>query len=189
MDRFKHFLLNESRTFLGHKVNDVLTSLQDVQEDMPNLGARHLKKLAEQIVNDIRKILHSNWDVANHKYLKELQKIAVAIQKTIDEKGDLRDIVPAATQAVQTLAGRLGVKVNDLQGPPDMGGEEVGPNDFDLTGTGPAQNTPGQQQDTSGAASGQPQPPMPGSEGMPPGSGADPSLAAAPVPQNPQSMM
>ena len=109
MDRFKHFLVNENRTYLGRKVNDVLTSLQDVQEDMPNLGSRHLTKLADQVVNQIRKILHSSWDVANHKHLKELQKIGVAIQKTINEKGDLKEILPAATQSVQTLAGKLGI--------------------------------------------------------------------------------
>lgn len=139
MDRFRLFLINESRSYLGHKVNDVLTSLQDVQEDMPNLGTRHLNKLAIQIVAQIRKILHDDWDVSNHKHLKELQKIAVAIQKTVEEKGDLKEILPAVTQAMQTVAGRLGVKVNSLQGPEQMGGEDISQNDFQITGNGPAE--------------------------------------------------
>jgi hypothetical protein len=123
--------------------------------------------------------LHDHWDVANHKHLKELQKIAVAIQKTMDEKGDLREILPAATQAVQSVAGKLGVKVNDLQSP-EMGGEDVGPEDFDLTGNGPAEK----QEPTQG------QTPL-GSPGTPPGalpaqmpqSNSGPAPSGVPVPQ------
>ena len=152
MDRFKYFLINENRTYLGRRVNDVLTSLQDVQEDMPNLGSRHLTKLADQIVNQIRKILHVNWDVANQKHLLELQKIAVALQKTIEEKGDLREILPAATQAVQTLAGKLGIKVNDLKSP-EMGGTDIKPDDFEVTGDGPQQK---QEQPPADQSMGQP---------------------------------
>ena len=133
MKKFKNFLLNEGRSYLGRRVNDVLTSMQEIEEDMPNLGTRHLGKLADEIVNQIRKILHSNWDVANHKHLKELQKIAVAIQKTIDEKGDLKEILPAATQSLQSLAGKLGIKVNDLSAPGQMDGEDITQGDFEET--------------------------------------------------------
>lgn len=186
MDRFKLFLLNEDRSFLGKKVNDILTSIQDVQEDMPNLGARHLKKLAEQIVDEIRKILHSDWKASNIQHLKELQKIGVAIQKTIEDKGDLREIIPTSVQAVQTLASKLGVKVNDLQGPPDLGGEDVGQEDFALTGNGPSNNS--QQQDQNAGPAGQQMQPPPSSPsaGMLPGfeQGASPETA-----QNPQPLM
>lgn len=138
---FKGFLLNEERGYLGHKVSDVLTSMQDLQNDMADVGARHLTRLGEEIVNRIRKIIHGQWAARNHKHLEELQKIAVAIQKTIDDKGDLKEILPAATQAVQDLSGKLGVKVNDLQAPeaPEMEGEPVSQDDFELTGDGPQQ--------------------------------------------------
>lgn len=138
---FKGFLLNEERGYLGHKVSDVLTSMQDLQNDMADVGARHLTRLGEEIVNRIRKIIHGQWAARNHKHLEELQKIAVAIQKTIDDKGDLKEILPAATQAVQDLSGKLGVKVNDLQAPeaPEMEGEPISQDDFELTGDGPQQ--------------------------------------------------
>ena len=103
MDQFKSFLLNEERGYLGNRVNDVLTSIQDLQDDMENLGSRHLTRLAEEIVNQIRKILHNQWADRSHKHLEELQKVAVAIQKTIDDKGDLKEILPAAMQNLQTL--------------------------------------------------------------------------------------
>ena len=155
MDNFKVFLLNEEKSYLGRKVAGVLTPMQELQDDMQNMGARHLIRTAEKLVNDIRKILHGHWQQQQQQHLKELQKIGVAIQKTIDEKGDLREIIPSATQSLQTLSGKLGVKVNNLQGPETQAGEPVSQNDFEETGDGPAQ-PPG----------GMPQPPM-GQE-MPP---------------------
>ena len=107
MDKFKVFLLNEEKSFLGKKVAGVLTPMQELQDDMENMGARHLTRVAEKLVNDIRKILHGHWELQQQQYLKDLQKIAVAIQKTIEDKGDLRDIIPAATQSLQDLSGKL----------------------------------------------------------------------------------
>jgi hypothetical protein len=159
MDKFKVFLLNEEKNYLGRKVSGVLTPMQELQDDMPNMGARHLTRVAEKLVNDIRKILHGHWEQQQQHHLKELQKIAVAIQKTIEDKGDLREIIPSATQALQTLSGKLGVKVNNLQGPEVESGEPVSQNDFEETGDGPQQPQPGQP--------GQPQPPMPGQPPQP----------------------
>lgn len=138
MERFSYFLINEERSYLGHRVGDVLTSLQDLESDMENLGSRHLSRLAESIVNQIRKILHSRWSPKHTNQLKELQKIGVAIQKTIDDKGDLKQILPAAAHSLQQLSGKLGVKVNDLDAPEEMdSGEDISPNDFQATGPMP----------------------------------------------------
>jgi len=178
MTGFKLFLLNEGRAYLGHKVNDVLTSMQDLQNDMGDLGSRHLNRLAEQIVNEIRKILHSQWAPRNYKHLKELQKVAVAVQSTIEEKGDLREILPAAVQNLQSLAGRLGVKVNDLQAPEMPGGEEITQADFELTGSGPTEQ-PDQGQPPAPPMGQPPVPPM----GQPP----VPPMSQPPVP--PMSQM
>jgi len=171
MDHFKYFLLNEERGYLGHRVNDVLTSIQDLQDDIENLGSRHLSRLAEDIVNQIRKILHSQWAPRSHKHLEELQKIAVAIQKTIDDKGDLREVIPSVMQNLQTLAGQLGVKVNDLQAPEIIPGEDIDQSDFELTGDG-EQPPPAEQ------------PPQPGQPPMPqPGPAPMPGQSQPPMPQ------
>ena len=163
MDKFKSFLINENKSYLGHRVGDVLTAVHDLTDDLENLGARHLTRLAEEIVNRIRKILHGQWEARNHKYLQELQKVAVAIQKTIDEKGDLREILPAAQQSLEDLSGKLGIKINSLQAPPERaGGEDVSQQDFQLTGQGPSQQNQGQppQQPPQGQFPPQ-QPPIP----------------------------
>jgi hypothetical protein len=168
MDKFKLFLINEEKSYLGGRVGDVLTAMQDVQEDLPNLGSRHLVKIGEDLVNQIRKILHGHWSPKQFKTLKELQKVAVAIKRTIDERGDLRDIIPAATQAMQGVSGKLGVKVNDLQAPEQLPGQDAAPQDFQLTGNGPAPQQPPQGQPQPGMPppQGQPQPGMPPMPGM-----------------------
>jgi len=164
MNNFKGFLLNEEKNYLGRKVASVLTPMQELQDDMQNMGARHLVRVAEKLVNDIRKILHGHWEQQQQHFLKELQRIGVAIQKTIEEKGDLREIIPSATQALQTLSGKLGVKVNNLQGPEMQAGEPVSQDDFEVTGDGPSQQPPQQQQQQQQ----QQQPPQPPTQGMPP---------------------
>ena len=75
MDKFKVFLLNEEKSYLGRKVAGVLTPMQELQDDMENMGARHLVRVAERLVNEIRKILHGHWEQQQQQYLKELQRI------------------------------------------------------------------------------------------------------------------
>jgi hypothetical protein len=162
MGKFGLFLINEERSFLGHRVGDVLTAMQDVQQDMPNLGSRHLTRIAEELVNQIRKILHSSWSPKYNKHLKELQKIGVAIMRTVEEKGDLKEIIPTATQSLQSLSSKLGVKINNLDAPETMPGQEVGQNDFQMTGNGPEDQQGGGQQDMSGQS-------PPSQQGAPPG--------------------
>lgn len=145
MDRFKLFLINEERNFLGRKIGDVLTAMQDIQQDMPNLGSRHLTKLGEDLVNQIRAILHSRWSPKHEKDLRELQKVAVAIMRTIDERGDLREIIPTATQVLQTVSGKLGAKVNNLKAPDAIPGQNASQSDFQLSGTGPQMPPQGQE--------------------------------------------
>lgn len=142
MDKFKSFLINESKSYLGRKVANVLTALQELQDDMVNLGARHLVRNAEQIVNELRKILHGNWDLQHHGHLKEIQRVAVAIQRTIEDKGDLKEIIPAAVQSLQDLSTKLGAKVNNLKAP-EMPGQPVSQADFQETP--PPQNQQPQQ--------------------------------------------
>jgi hypothetical protein len=166
MDRFKYFLINESKSYLGHRVNDILTALQDIQDDMENLGTRHLSRLAENVVNEIRKILHGQWEVRHHQNLEQLQKVAVAIMKTIEDKGDLREILPASVASMQKIAGGLGVKTNELDAP-EMPGESIGMDDFEDTGNDPTQQEMPQQGDE--------QPPMEDPMGQ-----SDQQMGAAP---------
>ena len=144
---FKKFLITENKKFLGKKLGDVLNSLNDIQEDAPNLGQRHLVRLAEKEVNNLRSILKKSWsEPIKQNYLPDVQRVAYNLANTIEEKGDLREMLPQALQELQTVSGRLGVKMNQLQGVPVEGGEDVGPEDFDITGQVPAEQQPPSEQ-------------------------------------------
>lgn len=158
------FLLNEEKSFLGHKVGDVLTAVQDLQNDLGGMGVRQIAKVSDDIVGELRKILHGQWTPKQQKHLKDLQKVAVALKKAIEEKDDLKELIPSIAQELQTLSGKLGVKVNSLQAPPDMmaGGEDASQADMQLTGNGPAP-----PQDPN-ALPPPPTPPMPPGAEMPP---------------------
>jgi uncharacterized protein YbcI len=128
--RFKSFLLNEEKAHLGHKLGDVLTAVQSLQDDLGGIGVRQTAKLCEEIVNQLRKILHGQWTVRQSQHLKMVQKIAVALMKAIDEKDDLKQIVPMIGQSLQDLLGEIGTKVNDITSVPQ---EDVSQDQFQKT--------------------------------------------------------
>lgn len=172
MESFKWFLINEEKAFLGHRVGDVVTAVQDLQNDMGGMGTRQINRVAEDIVKQIRKILHSQWTPKQARYLKELQKIGVALIKCIEEKGDLKQLLPNVAQQLQDISGKLGLKVNNLQAPEEEGAPQ-GPDgqqmDMQLTGNGPQPPQPAGQQMAGGPPpqAGPPMPAMPG-PGAPP---------------------
>jgi hypothetical protein len=140
---FKEFLLNEDKAYLNHQIGDVLTSMQDLQTDMDGMGLRHIAKVAEDIVDSIRKILHSSWSPKVRGHLIELQKIGVALMKSVEEKNTLKEDIPNLVQSLEQLAGKMGGKVNNLNASPQDAGQEV--DQAAMPETPPPQPPPGQQ--------------------------------------------
>jgi hypothetical protein len=141
---FKEFLLNEDKAYLNHQIGDVLTSMQDLQTDMDGMGLRHIAKVAEDIVDAIRKILHSSWSPKVRAHLIELQKIGVALMKSVEDKNTLKEDIPNLVQSLEQLAGKMGGKVNNLQAAPQETGQEV--DQAAMPETPPAQPPAGQGQ-------------------------------------------
>ena len=112
--RFKEFLLNENRAYLGQKVGDILSALQQLRDDAPNMGSRNLTEYTIRIVNLIRRVLHSSWPKDEEPNLIKLQNGGVALMKAIDEKGDLPGMISAVAGAFEKLVADLGVPVNKL---------------------------------------------------------------------------
>lgn len=142
--RFKEFLLNEQRAYLGQKVGDVLTAVQELRDDSKNMGSRDLVRFSQKIVNQLRRILHSNWPREEKKHLLAVQKVAVAIMKAIDEKDDLPTIISGAASSLEKLVGDLGVPIHRLA-TGDKKGEEEKPKGI---------AEPEEKQGTSGAQGG-----------------------------------
>ena len=131
--RLKEFLLNEEKSHFGHRVGDVLTTVQDLQNDMENMGSRHLSRLSDQIVDELRKIIHGTWGDNQKKHLKPLQRAAVALKKAVDERDDLKEIIPTVSQELQNVLGKLGVRVNNLNAPEEQGAGDIKNSDFQQT--------------------------------------------------------
>jgi len=114
---FKMELFNEDKSYLGKRIGDVLNGIQDLEQNFNNMGSRESVDNAERIVNQIRRIIHTNWPRDDRKHLEPLQKIGVAIMRAIEEKGDLLDIVSNSGKELQSVLGDLGVTVNNLGSP------------------------------------------------------------------------
>jgi hypothetical protein len=136
MNNFKTYLLNEDRAFLGQKVNKILTAAHDIEADMEHMGSRQIIRLCDDIVNQIRKILHNQWSPSQRKHLIPLQKIAVAIKKTIEDKGNLRELIPSAIEELELVSSKLGTKnkeSNILDQAAELEGEDVTQKDMEVT--------------------------------------------------------
>jgi hypothetical protein len=114
---FEGFLLNESRAYLGLRIGDILNAVQDLAENGKTMGTRQLVRNTEVVVNQIRKILHSNWGKEEDENLKQLQKIGVALAKAVDEKDDLEGTLQMVQAELENLSGEMGTPVNKLASP------------------------------------------------------------------------
>lgn len=121
MEGFKNYLISEEKGHLGKRVNNLVTAAQELQGDAENLGSRKVTRLADEIVNQVRSILHDQWTPRQKKHLENLVKVGVALKKSIEEKDteyDVKEILPSVVQELENIATKLGVKVNALTGPP-----------------------------------------------------------------------
>lgn len=114
---FKNFLLFEDRMYLTQRVGDILTALKELDSDSKNMGTRDLVRFSERIVNNVRRILHSNWSKEEQKFLLVLQKVAVAVMKAIEEKDDLPTTISSSCNTLQKLVKDLGLPINKLAVP------------------------------------------------------------------------
>lgn len=109
---FKNFILNETKAFLDQRVADILSALQDLNDNADDMGPRHLVSNAETIVNQIRRTIHTHWPDSERPKLVVLQKCGVAIMKAIEEKDELKEVLKNAQQQMESISG--GAPVNDV---------------------------------------------------------------------------
>jgi soluble cytochrome b562 len=111
---FKWFLLNENSAYLGEKMGDIMNALQDLKDNAKGMGSRHLVRSSEDLVNQMRRVLHTHWPKSEGEHLKRLQKVAVGIMKTVEEKGDLEAIISSGVEEIQKSLEKMGTPINDL---------------------------------------------------------------------------
>lgn len=135
---FKDFLMLENRVYLGSKMGDILTALQELRDDAKSMGSRSLLRYSEKIVNQIRRVLHTHWPKDEHKYLVPLQKVGVALMKAIEERDNLEEVIAGSAGEVEKLLSKMGVPINKIGAT-----TADDPNDnSDNATTSPEQNSP-----------------------------------------------
>lgn len=118
--RFKEFLLNEDRAYLGLNIGNILTGLQNLVDNGKSMNMRQLNLQTEEIVAKIRNVLKGSWPKEEQQSLKVLQNVAVALIKAVKEQGDIHQVLPSAVASLQTLMQDLKVPFNNLQSLPQQ---------------------------------------------------------------------
>jgi hypothetical protein len=111
---FKNYLLSEQKEYFADKVNTVLTGVHEFLQAKNQMPAKHMLRNGEDIANQIRKILHTSWPRSEHKYLKVLQKCGVALMKSIEDKGDMLDVINSVRSELEKLTQKLKIPANKL---------------------------------------------------------------------------
>ncbi len=181
---FKYFLLSESRVYLGSKIGDILNAMQELQEEGPHMGKRQFMKHAERISAMIRRILHSSWPQKETHHLKGLQKIGVAIMKSIEEKGDLEEALKGGSAELEKILANMKVPVNQIGAPDETEGQKGGES---VENPEHKPDKPPEPAPPDGAGQAPPQPPQSGQQPPPdatmmPPQGAPPMPGQGPMP-------
>lgn len=111
---FKTFVLKENRVFLGKEISELLTSLQEIQDEAKKIGTKNLVRFTEKIVNQIRSLLGGHWVDDDYKFLKGMQKVGVALAKAIDDNDNLEEVIASSVSEIQAILKKMNVPLNDL---------------------------------------------------------------------------
>lgn len=114
---FKDFILNENKVLLAQKVGDILSALQDLNDNMKSIGTRMAVRNIENIVNQIRKILKTKWPDRDQNHIKNLQKCGVFLMKNIEEKNDLEFAIKTSINMLQKIVNSTQDLANNLASP------------------------------------------------------------------------
>lgn len=115
--KFKNYLLNENQAFLASRIGDILNALQDLSENFSNMGARLVTRNAQNIVDQMRRIIHTKWPDSERNNLENLQACGVAIMKCIEEKDDLESVLGACVTTLQKSVENMETPINQITAP------------------------------------------------------------------------
>ena len=78
------------------------------------MGTRHLVSNAQEIVNQMRRVIHTHWPQSEESKLIVLQKCGVAIMSAIENKGDLASVLNACQQNIEEIVGKEESPTNNI---------------------------------------------------------------------------
>lgn len=148
---FKTYVLNENKVYLAKEIGDVLNSAQELSDEVNKIGTRNLVRYGQIIVNKARGILQGHWGNENRKFLKSLQKCAVALAKSIDENDNMEEVLKSTIDALQNVINKMGVPVNafeitekppEMETPKDVATQDIAPSNPPVSGFDASQASP-----------------------------------------------
>lgn len=113
--KFKEFVIKENAMYFGQKVSNILSAMQDLNETLSTMGTKHIVSNSQNIVNQIRRIIHTKWSDKEERDLLVLQRCAVSIMRAIEEKDDLKSILQACEQQIEEVLSRYDVANNNIK--------------------------------------------------------------------------
>jgi hypothetical protein len=119
---FRSFVLNENRAFLGEEIGNILTSLQEIQEEASKIGTKNLVRFTDKIVCQIRSLLGGHWSGEDIKFLKSMQKVGIALAKALEENDSLDQVISGAISEIESTLKSMNVPVNNLAVTPKEAG-------------------------------------------------------------------
>ncbi len=153
---FRTYVLNENKVYLAKEIGDVLNSSQELADEVNKIGTRNLVRYSQIIVNKCRGILQGHWGNENRKFLKSLQKCAIALAKSIDENDNIENVLKSTIAALQQVVDKMGVPVNafqitkkpaEMEKPKDVATQDIAPemppaSGFDMSQAAPTSQMP-----------------------------------------------
>lgn len=155
---FRTYVLNENKVYLAKEIGDVLNSSQELSDEVDKIGTRNLVRYGQIIVNKCRGILQGHWGNENRKFLKTLQKCAVALANAIDENDNIEDVLKSTISELQNVVNKMGVPINafqttekpsEIEKPKDVATQDIAPENppasgFDMSAAAPTSQYPQQ---------------------------------------------
>lgn len=115
---FKNFFITENLAFLAKDLGNLLTSLQEYQEELNSLQRipkKRLNNLCNSSFQKIKSILSSgNIPKNNFNEIKLLQKISFVLYKIEKNEFDYKEYFPKIIKNLEHVIVKLGMPVNSI---------------------------------------------------------------------------
>lgn len=116
--KFKEFFITENLAFLANDLGNLLTSLQEYQEELDSLQKipkKRLNNLCNSSFSKIKSILASgNIPARNHSEITTLQKICYTLHKIEKNEFDYKEYFPKIVKNLEHVIVKLGMPINKI---------------------------------------------------------------------------
>jgi hypothetical protein len=113
--KFKEYLINENKSLLSQRIGDILSAVQTLMEDPKNIDKRNK---TENIVNQIRRIIHTKWPSNQKNNILSLRKCAANMMMAVDPKKqdrpELDEVLKACSDSLEEIIKNLETPVNNI---------------------------------------------------------------------------